>query len=77
MKIRITFKDPDAVYEAIDDAFEDMKQPIGVSQAEWEVIISNRKRDVLLSPWIECMEYCTVEIDTEDKTATVIPKGTK
>jgi len=77
MKIRITFKDPDAVSDAIDDAFGDLKRPDGVDADEWGDIVESRKENLSLSPWIEWMEYCTVEIDTDAKTAIVVPKGSK
>lgn len=74
MKIRILFKDPDAVSEAVDDAFKNLKRPDGVDEDEWEDIVQSRKEGLSLKPWIEYMEYCTVEIDTEAKTAIVVPR---
>lgn len=59
MKVRITFKDPDAVYDAL--RYANKKQ------------LDNGCGDVsVLEPWIRWGEYCTVEIDTELNTAVVI-----
>jgi predicted nucleotidyltransferase len=72
MKIRITFKDPDAVYDAVEDAVK-ATRPAGLSDSEWEEIKENRIQELTLRPFVEWMEYCTVEIDTDAKTAVVIP----
>lgn len=58
MKVRITFKDPDAVYDAL--LYANKKHGDG------------KFDDSVLEPWIRWGEYCTVEIDTELNTAVVI-----
>lgn len=73
MKIRITFKDPDAVYEAVEEAIN-RSRPDGLSDDEWEDVKQIRREGLRLSPFIEYEEYCTVEIDTEAKTAVVVPR---
>jgi len=72
MKFRINFKDPDAVEDAIDDAFNALPKPDGVTDAEWSNIKDERRKNTSLLPFIRWGEYCTVEIDTEAKTASVI-----
>lgn len=69
MKIQITFKDPDGVYEAIQEKAESQ-----LVNAEDE-IIEKRMQSIQkqLESWIKYNEYITVEFDTEAKTATVIP----
>lgn len=56
MKIQVNFKTPDA----LDYAMEDVKSP------EKEKIRS------IAEQWIKYSEYCTIEIDTEANTATVL-----
>ena len=72
MKIRIHFKDPDAVSDAMDEAIKNSR-PAGLSDSEWEAVKEDRMEKLSLKPFIEYQEYCTVEIDTEAKTAVVIP----
>ena len=77
MKIKITFKDPDAVTDAIDDAFKRLPKPEGVSDQEWADIKEKRRQDISLLPFLEWHEYCTVEIDTEAGTGRIVPVGEK
>lgn len=73
MKIRVHFKDPDGVADALADAVEKTK-PEGLSESEWDDIALERREGISLKPWVEYNEYLTVEIDTEAKTAVVIPR---
>lgn len=73
MKVRIQFKDPDAAHDAIRDAVKALPRPEGVTAEEWEPICESRIDATDLSKWIEWGEYVTVEIDTETKTAVVLP----
>lgn len=76
MKIQITFKDPDGVYEAIrEEAESQVKAIAGLDDDEKESLIEGRVESIQesLKPWIRHGEYITVEFDTETKTATVIP----
>ena len=75
MKIRVTFKTPDAVDEAIDDRVaRSMTRPEGVDQEEWNMILDARKEALRdrASEWFRWGEYCTVEWDTEANTCTVV-----
>lgn len=57
MIIRLTFKTPDAVDDAIADLDEDSKD-----------IAKN-----VISKWVEYGEYIRVDVDTEKQTCTVLP----
>jgi len=58
MKVRLTFKTPDVVDDAIEqDGLED-----------YEVEIHKA-----CDKWVRYGEYLTVEVDTEAGTATVLP----
>lgn len=61
MKFRITFKDPDGVWEGLQDANLDPNCLPGEVQ---EVV----------DKFLEFDEYITIEFDTEDVTARVIPQ---
>lgn len=77
MKVRITFKDPDGVYEAIDDAVKESLKTDGLDKDEAEAISELRHEKVsrVLSKWVEYGEYVTVEFDTDAGTAIVVEKG--
>jgi len=75
MIINITLKDPDGIYDAIQDAATQQVEAIkGLSEYEKSSLIESRHTqiDKELEPWIEYSEYVRLEIDTEAKTATVI-----
>ena len=72
MKLKITFKDPDGVTDCVRDALN-ANRPEGLTDAEWETVREEREGDLDLSPFVEYKEYITVEIDTEKKTAVVVP----
>lgn len=60
MKIKLTFKTPDAVYDALNDSNID----------------DDVKRDRIyagIGKYVEYGEYLTVEYDTETKTMVVVP----
>jgi hypothetical protein len=59
MKVKLTFKMPDAVEQALEDIAEDDREE--VRQA--------------CEKWVRYGEYITVEVDTEAGTCTVIPAG--
>jgi hypothetical protein len=76
MKIKITVKDPDGVYESINEAVKKSVASIeGLEDFEREEMEESRTESVgeKLSKWIEYGEYITVEFDTETGEATVIP----
>lgn len=69
MKFRITFKDPDGVYE-------DLRGKVNLLKAEQKYFDTEAAMEDLvesISPWVEFQEYITIEFDTEEKTAKVIP----
>lgn len=77
MKIKITLKDPDGVYNAITDAAAAHVAATtqDLSEDETEALESMRGDAIseALSPWIEHSEYVVIEIDTDAKTAVVLP----
>jgi hypothetical protein len=58
MKVRLTFKTPDVLDDALDE----------IGDAYDQLPIRN-----LCKRWIQYEEYITVEIDTEAKTCEVVP----
>lgn len=78
MKFQVTMKDPDSLYDCIDDAVTaDLKNDISLNDEEREAIgevRQKRARDVA-AKWFRYGEYLTVEIDTDAGTATVLPAG--
>lgn len=71
-KLVLTFKDPDAVYEAIDDLTDDMKS----SCLDPKYFDEKRFREDTiedLGKWIEWKEYISIEFDLDEGTARVIP----
>jgi hypothetical protein len=73
MKIEITFKDPDGVFEAVRKAAKESMDGLPLTIDEMESIAEGREGDIRrhLSTWVEYGEYLTVEFDTESKTARV------
>ena len=77
MKISLTFKDPDGVAnslkDAVVDSLSDMKDSL--SKREFDQLVEIRMEEAgnSLSKWVEYSEYITVEIDTDNGTATVKP----
>ncbi len=75
MKIRISFKDPDALSEAFDDEERKIEKsltnltPAG-AKAEAAARIESL-RD-LASKFFEYSEYVVIELDDEAQTATVV-----
>ena len=76
MKVKITFKDPDGVWEAVKDAARQSVASLNLSDDEAEMLIESRHDETMdaLAKWIEYSEYITVEFDTEAGTATVKPR---
>ena len=76
MKVRITLKDPDGCYDAITDAAErSVSEVSGLGVYEVEELIDSRRRSLheACAKWVNDSEYVTIEIDTDAKTAVVIP----
>ena len=75
MKIKITLKDPDGVYESIKDAADSSAGDAeGLDDGELEELAESRreKLEQQCKPWIEYGEYVTIEIDTDEGTAKVL-----
>ena len=79
MIIQITLKDPDGVADAIkratDNRVEEIAETLTDEEAEdcREGIQDRLEEDI--KPWVEWGEYVTIELDTETKTARVVPRG--
>lgn len=73
MKIKITFKDPDALLDCIDDAIEDLEIK-GLDEDELAAVKEEKKDKAmeLCGKWFEYGEYLTVEVDTEKETCKVL-----
>ena len=78
MELRITFKDPDGVYEAINHAARlSVGQTEGLSSAEKDDLRESRHDEYYeaCSKWIRYGEYVTILIDTETGEARVEPQA--
>jgi len=76
MKIKITLKDPDGVYDSLQKAAEESVDEItGIDEDEKEELIERRKEKISesIEKWVEYDEYVTIEIDTDNNTAKVLP----
>ena len=73
MKIKITLKDPDTLYDAINEAVDEMEISLS-SEEEVEAVKNIRKEEFrdLAGKWFEYGEYVTLELDTEKETMTVL-----
>lgn len=74
MKFKVTFKDPDVVYDAITDAAKE-SIPDCITDEEREALAELRRDELseFTSKWVRYGEYITLEFDSEAKTATVVP----
>ena len=74
MKFQVTFKDPDSLYDAINDAL-DNEEFNGLAEDELNAVKEIRRQSIAedCQKWFEWGEYLTVEIDTEEETCTVVP----
>ena len=73
MKFRMTFKTPDAVDYAVEDALESIDKdidPIKLDDVKDEIEASIRKVAKKFVKYDECI---TIEFDTKEGTATVVP----
>ena len=77
MKISVTFKDPDAVYDQVHEAVVDSVRDLPLDDDEKDGLIETRveKTNELLKRWITYGEYVTVEFDTDAGTAAVAETG--
>jgi len=76
MKIQLTFKDPDGVYDSVNMAVRDSLQEVeGLTEKEKDFLQEERfnaTMEWLSEHWCRWGEYLDVVIDTEENTATVI-----
>ena len=74
MKFKVTFKSPDAVYQSTVDAASDAAHHI-IDDEERDQAMSDIRTDLMdfSDKWVRYGEYITIEFDTDNKTATVIP----
>ena len=68
MKIQLTFKSPDAIYEALLRAGISRRYPDGDDSETYDEIYEE------LSKWVHYGEYLNVEYDTETKQMIIIKK---
>jgi len=76
MKFKVTMKDPDTLGDAIDQAVRaELKKIEGLDEEDRDALFDHRRDAMsdITSKWFEYGEYLTVEIDTDAKTAIVIP----
>lgn len=75
MKITISIKDPDSVFESISDTVrESLDEMGGLSSEEKDRLSETRVNEMfdILSRWIQYGEYIRIEFDTEAGTAKVL-----
>lgn len=75
MIFKVTMKDTDVLYDAINDALDEELQDMPADEAEAIRDIRMGKVQDVASEWFEYGEYLTVEIDTDAKTIRVVPLG--
>lgn len=78
MIFRVTLKDPDVLYDSINESLDEELKASGLSDDEQEAIRELRYEKIseLASKWFEYGEYLTVEIDTDKETIKVIENET-
>lgn len=82
MKFRVTMKDPDTLYDAIQDAVdEQVKEQFAdipdFDEEDMEPVKERRRERIgeLCAKWFQYGEYLEVEIDTDAMTCTVVENG--
>lgn len=73
MKIRVTYKSPDALHEAAYEAVRNQADQYGLTSSEWLDAAQKYVED-LYSAGLG--EYITLEVDTVTKAVTFVKKGT-
>jgi hypothetical protein len=74
MKIEVTMKDPDTLYDAVGEAVrQELSMMENIDDDEKEILEESRREKIqaICSKWFEYGEYLTVVIDTDAMTATV------
>lgn len=75
MKFRVTFKDPDAVHDAVRTAaIDSLKDMNEVDEREFNMLVEMRQEKYmdLVGQFCKYHEYITIEFDTEKWTADVV-----
>lgn len=77
MKFQVSFKNPDALQDAIEEAVDKTLASSDLAEDEQEAVKEKRMESVgkLCSKWFEWGEYLLVEIDTVEETIRVVPVG--
>lgn len=75
MKFKVTLKDPDGVFDAVEDVVNEAEDLKNLHEQEAEAAATARKERLraFMGAWVEYGEYVTVEFDTEAGTARVVP----
>jgi len=76
MKFKITMKDPDGVYECVEDAVTMSLKGLELSEDEREAVMEKRREAVMeaISKWFEYGECLNVEVDTDAGTIEVLSR---
>lgn len=77
MKLRVTFKDPDQLWEAFEskkrEITKDLMENVGIGRAAAEVEAAERMRQFdSFMKYFKWGEYLTVEMDSDLGTITVV-----
>jgi hypothetical protein len=75
MIFRVYMKDPDCLYEGINESLDEQLKDMPKDEAEAVREIRYDKAADVAGKWFEYGEYLMVEIDTDKETARVVPKG--
>ena len=70
MKIRVTFKTPDVVDEACDEALANYRPTEELDMYQQEEYVKQ-----LAVKFFRHTEYVTLELDTDEQTAVVVPSA--
>lgn len=75
MKFKVTMKDPDTLWDAIQDAVRNDQSINAADDEELKMVREHRIERAMNASgrWFRYGEYLTVEIDTDAETCTVIP----
>jgi hypothetical protein len=73
MKIKIYLKDPDTLYDSINESVDSLK--LDLPEEELDAIKELRKEQYreIADDWFEYGEYVTLELDTDTREMRVIP----
>lgn len=75
MIFQVTMKDPDVLYDAINEALDEELKDWDEDEADAVREIRHEKLSEMAGKWFEYGEYLTVEIDTDKQTIRVVPTG--